>query len=248
MPPPIRRFEELSNNAWPALQTVQYDGWLLRFGNGVTKRSNSVNMLYPSTLDPDEKIAFCEQLYLGNGIASCFKVTAISDPTGIDAHLHDRGYFIHSTVSFRTLNHWPAIERPERDFLLESEMRPEWIDEFIRMNRFEVARRPVYVEIMNNVLTPKCLVSLTDKGTTIGVGLGVLGEKHLGIFDLVVDPEWRKQGIGEGLVNALLQWGRSQGAETAYLQVLSDNTDAIRLYDRIGFREIYKYWYRVKQI
>ena len=61
----VRQFEEISNNAWPALQTIHYDGWILRFANGVTKRSNSVNMLYHSTLDPVEKIEFCEDIFLG---------------------------------------------------------------------------------------------------------------------------------------------------------------------------------------
>ena len=93
----ICRFEELSNNAWPALQTIQYDGWILRFANGVTKRSNSVNLLYPSTLDPEEKISFCEHQYVVAGIAPCFKITSISEPSDVDARLAGRGYKIHST-------------------------------------------------------------------------------------------------------------------------------------------------------
>ena len=80
----LLRFEEISNNAWPALQTIQYDGWLIRLGNGVTKRSNSVTMLYPSTLDPSVKVDYCEKVYLSQGITPCFKVTEISTPGGID--------------------------------------------------------------------------------------------------------------------------------------------------------------------
>ena len=122
-----------------------------------------------------------------------------------------------------------------------------WIEDFIRMNGFDQARKPTYIRIMEQVLSPKCLVSIKEKGKTIGVGLGVVEDLYLGLFDLVVDPEFRNQGIGSRLVNSLLNWGQSQGANTAYLQVLTDNFPAISLYDKFGFRESYRYWYRMKK-
>ena len=41
----------------------------------------------------------------------------------------------------------------------------------------------------------------------------------------------------------LLEWGAEQGATTAYLQVLGDNDPALRLYERLGFREHHRYRY-----
>lgn len=63
MKPDVRHLEEVALNAWPALQTLVYDGWLLRFANSYTKRANSVVPLYPDTRRLEEKISYCERVY-----------------------------------------------------------------------------------------------------------------------------------------------------------------------------------------
>jgi RimJ/RimL family protein N-acetyltransferase len=65
----------------------------------------------------------------------------------------------------------------------------------------------------------------------------------LGFGGLRVDPDARRSGLALAVVGALLDWGASQGATTAYLQVLSDNTPALRLYEALGFREHHRYRY-----
>jgi N-acetylglutamate synthase len=242
----IRRFEEISNNAWPALQTLQYDGWILRFANGVTKRSNSVNPLYPSTIDPDKKISYCEHLYASRNIPVCFKVTAGTEPPDLDHKLASRGYSILSNISFQTMTISKIPPEPIHEVNIDVELKPHWIDEFIRMNEFDAARKTTYMSIMNQVYLPKCMISLVRNNQTIGVGLGVVEGNFIGLFDIVVDKAYRNTGLGYLIVENILRWGRKQGADTAYLQVLTNNFPAIRLYDKLGFKEAYQYWYRVK--
>src|SRR5215510_11714647 len=88
----FRRLEEIAMNAWPALQQVLYDGWVLRFANGYTKRANSVNPLYVSCGAIAEKIAFCERCYANHGVPAIFRLTSCLAPLELDVALEQRGY------------------------------------------------------------------------------------------------------------------------------------------------------------
>lgn len=57
----IKELEEIAMNAFPAIQTELYDGWILRYSNGYTFRGNSVNPIYDSNKDIEYKIDECER-------------------------------------------------------------------------------------------------------------------------------------------------------------------------------------------
>lgn len=56
------------------------------------------------------------------------------------------------------------------------------------------------------------------------------------IANLAVDPEQRRSGVGRGLLEAAVDWGRSLGAPCCHLEVRVSNRGAIELYRRAGFR------------
>ena len=75
----IVELETMANAAMPALETQPYDGWMLRFGQGYTKRANSVHPLHASTLDLETKIAFCEEQYAACNQPTIFKMTCVRE-------------------------------------------------------------------------------------------------------------------------------------------------------------------------
>src|SRR5690349_24012374 len=98
----ITAIEEVSLNAWASLQTMLYDGWVIRFANGYTKRANSVNPLYPSNIDIEEKLRFCENLYREKNLPLVFKLTPLVYPHDLDERLAERGYQRDSRTSVQT--------------------------------------------------------------------------------------------------------------------------------------------------
>lgn len=102
------------------------------------------------------------------------------------------------------------------------------------------------IKMLSNIATQKCLISLHYKEEVIACGLGVIEREFMWVYDIVTDENFRNQGFGEQLLLNLLNWGKENGAKYSYLAVQLNNIAALRLYSKIGYSEIYKYWYRIK--
>jgi GNAT superfamily N-acetyltransferase len=77
----------------------------------------------------------------------------------------------------------------------------------------------------------------------VASGIAAYADDWVGFRSIHVDRESRRQGLALVLMDALLEWGAEQGAITAYLQVLGDNTAALEMYERLGFVTHHGYRY-----
>jgi ribosomal protein S18 acetylase RimI-like enzyme len=57
------------------------------------------------------------------------------------------------------------------------------------------------------------------------------------VKDLVVGPEWQGRGLGAALLTTAMRVLRESGAQHVGLKVVTANSGARRLYDRMGFAE-----------
>ncbi|MCH5598815.1 GNAT family N-acetyltransferase [Niabella ginsengisoli] len=55
---------------------------------------------------------------------------------------------------------------------------------------------------------------------------------------MYVSPAFRGQGLNQKIVDSLLEWSQSKGLTEVRLQVYSENNNAIRAYEKIGFKPI----------
>jgi GNAT superfamily N-acetyltransferase len=56
------------------------------------------------------------------------------------------------------------------------------------------------------------------------------------IEDVVVREDWRGNGVGRALLDAVLAWARSQGAVRAQLLADLDNAPALAFYDKLDWQ------------
>jgi ribosomal protein S18 acetylase RimI-like enzyme len=242
----VLALEELSMNAWPALKTHLYDGWVLRFANGYTKRANSVHPIYPSALPMEEKIVFCESLYGREGLPSVFKLTLASRPDSLNRELEKRGYEKRDETSVQILELGETYRSAMDDLEFSLIDVEEWVSVFTSLNPVTVEMRQTLGCMLTNMTGEACFGLLVQEGQPAACGLGVLIGGFLGLFDILVSSHHRGRGYGEEVVKRVLNWARGKGAHTAYLQVVVGNEKAENLYHKLGFKERYRYWYRIK--
>jgi len=238
------RLEEWALNAWPALEQILYDGWILRFADGHTKRSNSVNPTYRSTLDLDEKIETCERAFSARGLPTIFRLTPFSQPPSLDGALADRGYetIDRTLVMVRRLD--PSVRSQAASSVSVSEIAA-WLDAFASFDLLSLGAMATRRRLLARLSGEPIPTIAGPIGRPLGVNLGIREDEALGLFALFVAVDARRQGLGTALVEETLRIGADRGATIAYLQVEDANHSARTLYERLGFVEAYPYWYRI---
>lgn len=243
----IYALEERAFNACPALQTVLMDGWLLRFTDGYDKRANSANALNPMEAFADIRTTI-ELMYLQQGLPPIFRLTPLAGPEP-DTVLADAGYQFVDEMVVMTLALSNTLTDKASDpiITIHPTLSHAWCDGVATFTNVIKSHRATHDQMLATIRAPCGFAVLEDHGAPVAYGLAVAERGMVGLFDIVTDLTIRRRGHGRRLVNALLEWGKTQGATMAYLQVAATNQAAIALYSALEFREAYRYHYRIRQ-
>ena len=61
-------------------------------------------------------------------------------------------------------------------------------------------------------------------------------EFHAYLGFMYVAPTHRGRGINQLIIQALINWGKSQGMQDFYLEAYADNNSALKAYEKLGFK------------
>lgn len=246
----IRFYQELSTNAWPAKYYYLLNGWLARISEGVTKRANSIMPLtyYGDKLLKDIQIV--EEIYTKNKLPVIFQLPDYYEPKNLLEILLENGYKIIDETLVMTAKIKDMSDIPiNQDYSYQNtaEAKNEWFNSMSISESGTQERMKGQKAIISRILQPKSFFSTKQDKEIIGIGMAVLEQGNLGIFDMIVNPVFRRQGIAGSLVAKMVEWGRENSIHSTYLCVQGDNQPAIALYKKVGLRECYRYRYLIKK-
>lgn len=227
-------------NAWPCLETLVMERWVIRLAGGYSGRANAASPLAAGAdLDP-ALLGAIETVYHSAGLPPMVRLTPLAT-TGAGDLLLRAGY-IQRDASIGMLAPLAGDRGTGMDLAFSPRATDTWVRGVSALQ--EGAKRDAdaaLMAIVRRIRLPAAFATLVHAGRAVGFGMSVIERGMAEIGSVVLDPGVRGLGLGRRLVVGLMDWAALNGAQEAYLQVEATNATAIGLYRSLGFAELYRY-------
>lgn len=236
---------------WPGLVVERVGDWILQAAEGFTGRANSAIAGGDPGVPLDEALTHVRAFYVAQQRPALVQVI-VGSP--LESELTARGWVVRSSgkQAFDTSVVQIAPVETMRARLVEAGL-PDVTVEFGELDEGwlrRYGRGSIDSAAVRHALTSPENVALARIGEAdvpIAIGRGVVTGPWLGLAGIEVAPEHRRAGLARAILAALGRWGAGAGATWAYLQVGTDNPEALALYERLGFRTDHQYRYYAPQ-
>jgi predicted GNAT family acetyltransferase len=128
---------------------------------------------------------------------------------------------------------------------LRSEAIPDWLALYCQIRGKALDQQQTHTAILQAIPAPRIFAALRDGDQAVACAVRVVYAQALSIVDVVTSPQHRQRGYATALLRQIFAWALQMGAADAALQVQGDNAAGRALYARLGFQEVYRYWYRI---
>lgn len=238
-----RHAEEAAVLAWPAAETRLLDGWLWRASGGGSQRANSVSTLCYRGPDVERSIDEVEALYRSRGAPVRIQVAiGVCAPADLDERLARRGYAIVDPVT-------ALVKDPLAPTLLhevECADTPgaDWLG--VYLENITPDRRGSAAEILDRVPGPRAFLLAREGSAAVATALAVVHGPVVIAECVGTLASARRKGAAARVMAGVEAFGARHGAAVVALQAVAANGPAQGLYARLGYREIGRSHYRVR--
>ncbi|MCE7741478.1 MAG: GNAT family N-acetyltransferase [Candidatus Heimdallarchaeota archaeon] len=241
--------QEAVHKAWVAKDNVLYKGWILRLSEGITKRANSVLTLRYFGDNVAADIENVETIYRSRDLPVIFQIADYHQPENIMGILESLGYHPcdETIVMNRNLKEFKITKWDSKiSYTTEVGVADYWFETLERLSTSSSTRILGIRSIVDRCTFGKITCYAQENKEIIGTVLGIIEADNLGIYNLIVNPDRRREGIGEKIMLKVMNWAQENGIKSIYLAVEKSNLEALALYRKLGFDKKYCYRYYEK--
>jgi len=189
--------EEMAMNALPSLQTVFFDGWIIRMTDGYRSQTNAVHPIYSFNGNLDYKINYCENLFKNNKLPVIFKIIECEEQKEIDKKLEELNYKKDELTYVQICNEIQPLHNKYDNIIIENNFSENWNNCFYECKNLKDKKIIETIEkVQKNIRQRIICVHKTENQKVIGCGYGVIENGFVGLFDIVVKEEFRGKGYG----------------------------------------------------
>ena len=241
-------YQELTNNAWPAKQYSFFNGWIVRFSHGMFDRANSVLPLCYFGKNCEKDVYRIEEMYQSRQLDVTFQIPEYTSPDYLDHALEKMDYKVKSPTSVLMKSLTPkSFSSTSMQFSSQrTDFDDAWFTTFQTFSNTHLEKYTQMEAIIRRIIPEKIFFTVKEDDQDVGVTLGVLERGNLGIYSLLVDPMKRRRSLGYSLMCYIEEWCINNSIHTIYLQVEQNNLAASKMYQKLGYRNLYSYHYRIK--
>lgn len=231
-------FEAAWRATWPAADYAGEGGFLVARGEGGGGRVSAARAV-AGWSEADIKAA--EARHHAWGQPSLFAVGA--GDAALESALAARGYHKADPTVILSAPTAPLAEPPIPPVTAMECWPPLAIQRDLWA---QTGTGPARQAIIGRAQAPKAAILGRTQDRAAGVGFVAVHEGVAMLHALAVLPHWRGRGLAAWMVRRAARFAEGHGAGELALAVTRANTPALRLYDRLGFREVgaYAYWRR----
>ncbi|MFX1385805.1 MAG: GNAT family N-acetyltransferase [Promethearchaeota archaeon] len=253
----IKKLQEILMNSWPAHHYYFLNGWILRFTHGITARANSVFPLnYTGNLDTiDKDIELVEKAYYAYNLPAIFTLPDFFKPSNLDIKLLEHGYQQLGCITYTMIASIQELRGETINERFRYELHSERVTAFSNFlatySQRDQEAQQVLDALANRIIIPeKRFIIAKHENKTVGTLMGIL-DPHgfLYIVDVFIHPDFRHQKIATSMFFKIIkEWGTLNEINTVWLQVETENKEAMNLYSSLGMKKAYSYYYLEKSL
>jgi ribosomal protein S18 acetylase RimI-like enzyme len=236
-----RLTEERLVNLWPAVSTLMMDGWAVRIANGYSARANAASAITPGATMDARMLREIERLYRNAGLAPTIRITPVAHGSVEPLLIAERYRLKDESLTMTAeISACRDSARAASIFIERAPCRA-WLAGVSA--RQEASKRSAdhLLAIVGQIRLPAGFATLRVGSVEIGFGMTAIDRGWAELGSILLDAGHRGKGHGRALVEALLIFAATNGAQHAFLQVTKDNATARSLYRKLGFEDRFAY-------